>query len=75
MAIYIHVYIIAVEGKILMIVYINFFLVDEDEFLSNLDEWEASVNSRTGFTLAQKKRILISAKTLLGLRMTSTYVS
>ena len=45
----------------------------EEEFLGYLDEWEASVNSRTGFTLAQKKQMLISAETLLGLRMTCTY--
>ena len=43
----------------------------KDEFLPYLDKWEKDVQERTGFTPAEKKRMLISHETLLGLRMTS----
>ena len=48
----------------------------QDEFLPYLDQWGKSVEDRPGFTPAQKKRMLISHETLLGLRMTSkhTYI-
>ena len=41
-----------------------------------LDDWGASIASREGFTRAEKKRMLLSDETLLGLRMTgkSTYI-
>ena len=42
----------------------------EKEFLPYLDKWEHSVNQREGFSDAQKKRMLLSAETLLGLRRT-----
>jgi hypothetical protein len=42
----------------------------EKQFLPYLDSWEASVEGRTGFTNAQKKRMLLSAETLLGIRRT-----
>lgn len=43
----------------------------EDEFLPYLDRWEESVKTRSGFTPAQKKKMLLSAETRLGLRMTA----
>ena len=43
----------------------------ETEFLAYLDEWERSVNGRPGFDDADKKRMLLSQETLLGLRITS----
>ena len=35
-----------------------------------LDSWERDVESRSGFSKAEKERMLISAETRLGLRMT-----
>jgi hypothetical protein len=46
----------------------------EDEFLPYLDRWEESVKTRSGFTPAQKKKMLLSAETRPGLRMTSTNI-
>ena len=45
----------------------------KDEFLPYLDDWEKSVRKREGFTNAQKKRMLLSDQTILGLRMTGKY--
>ena len=42
----------------------------ETEFLAYLDEWERSVNGHPGFDDADKKRMLLSQETLLGLRIT-----
>ena len=42
----------------------------EEDFLPYMDEWEESVKKREGFTDAQKKRMLLSPQTILGLRMT-----
>lgn len=42
----------------------------EDEFLGFLDKWERSVEKRKGFTEAEKKKMMLSAETLLGLRFT-----
>ena len=47
----------------------------EEEFLPYLEEWEKSVNNRPGFTKSQKKRMLLSPETLLGLKITSTFDS
>ena len=43
----------------------------EEEFLTYLDEWERSVNERPGYNNADKKRMLLSQETLLGVRITS----
>jgi hypothetical protein len=40
-------------------------------FLPYLDNWEASVNAREGFSVFQKRRMTLSTETLLGLRMTA----
>ena len=45
----------------------------EETFLSYLDDWERSVNARQGFSKAEKKRMMLSSETLLGLRMTGMY--
>ena len=46
--------------------------VVKNEFLPYLDNWEKSVESRSGFTNGEKKRMMLSHETLLGLRMTGT---
>lgn len=53
-----------------------FFLLQwlEEQFLPYLDYWEASVNAREGFTPAQKKRMLLSCETLLGIRRTGAAI-
>ena len=48
----------------------NFMQWLEDEFLPYLKEWECSVMNRPGFTPAQRKKMLLSKETLLGLRIT-----
>jgi hypothetical protein len=40
----------------------------EHEFLKYLDLWEASVDARPGYTRAQKKQMLLSEETRLGIR-------
>ena len=42
----------------------------EETFLPYLEEWEASVARREGFSKAEKKRMQFSDETLLGLKMT-----
>ena len=42
----------------------------EEEFLPYLEEWQQSVTARNGFSSAQKKRMMLSAETLLGLQIT-----
>lgn len=44
----------------------------ETEFLGYLNEWDRSVNGRTGFTAAERKRMRLSDETLEGLRVTGT---
>ena len=44
----------------------------EEEFLGYLDEWEASVQQRPGFTRAEKKMMTLSGETLEGLKITGT---
>ena len=39
-------------------------------FLAYLDAWEKSVDERPGFSEEEKKRMLLSSETRLGLRMT-----
>lgn len=41
-----------------------------DDFLGYLGEWEDSVKKREGFSKLEKKLMLLSPETLLGLRMT-----
>ena len=41
----------------------------EEVFLPYLEAWERSVESREGFTAAQKQRMLLSSETRLGLKM------
>lgn len=43
----------------------------ESEFLAYLDSWEESVNGREGYEHSDRKRMLLSSETLLGLRITS----
>ena len=45
----------------------------EEEFLPYLDEWEKSVDLRSGFSKPQMKRMLLSEETLLGIRMTGNH--
>ena len=40
-------------------------------FLPYLEEWETSVNNRAQFSAAEKRRMLLSSETILGLRRTS----
>lgn len=42
----------------------------ESEFLPYLDAWEDSVNKRERFEPSERKRMLLSAETILGLRIT-----
>ena len=42
----------------------------ETEFLGYLNEWDSSVQRRTGFTAAERKRMRLSDETLEGLRVT-----
>jgi hypothetical protein len=42
----------------------------EKDFLGYLDEWEASVRVREGFTRAEKTSMTLSKETLEGLRLT-----
>ena len=42
----------------------------EGTFLPYLNHWEESVEEREGFNASQKKRMLLSTETMLGLRMT-----
>lgn len=38
-----------------------------------LSDWEKSVSEREGFTQTEKKKMILSAETVLGLRMTGTF--
>lgn len=42
----------------------------EEEFLTYLSEWETSVQEREGFSKLEKKAMLLSSETLLGIRIT-----
>jgi len=44
----------------------------EKDFLGYLDEWEKFVEGLQMFTKAEKKMMVLSKETLLGLRITST---
>ena len=46
----------------------------EKDFLGYLDEWEASVRAREGFTWAEKTSMTLSKETLEGLRLTSVHI-
>ena len=41
-----------------------------EDFLGYLDEWEASVAARPGFSKAERNKMLLSQETLSGLRLT-----
>ena len=45
----------------------------QNDFLAYLTAWEESVESRTGFTKKQKKKMLLSSETRLGIKMTGGY--
>ena len=45
----------------------------EKDFLGYLDEWEASVRVREGFTRADKTSMTLSKETLEGLRLTGIH--
>ena len=47
----------------------------EEEFLPYLDQREKNVETREGFTKTQKKQMLLSSETHLGLRMTGMHVT
>ena len=65
-----------VISDLLYVVMLNMNLIDrlfytqwlEQDFLKYLDTWEESVKSREKFTAAQKKQMLLSTETLLGIR-------
>ena len=40
-----------------------------------MDDWKESVKGRKGFSKVEKKKMLLSPETLLGLRMTGSYKS
>jgi len=42
----------------------------QDSFLEYLKDWEDSVHERKGFSNAAKKKMMLSAATLEGIRMT-----
>jgi hypothetical protein len=42
----------------------------KENFLAYLDEWEQSVNGRTGFTVAEKRKMMLSRETIEGIRIT-----
>ena len=46
----------------------------ETDFLGYLNEWDRSVNGRTGFTAAEQKRMRLSDETLEGLRVTGIVI-
>jgi hypothetical protein len=43
----------------------------EDCFLGYLEEWEESVKKRDGYSASERKRMLLSDATRLGLKLTS----
>ena len=51
-------------------VHVLFYLVAAERILPYLDSWEESVDSRPEFDPSQKKRMLLSTETLLGIRQT-----
>ena len=46
-----------------------------EEFLPYLDDWKKSVGERPGYMRAQKRRMLLSSETLLGLKITGAIYS
>ena len=46
----------------------------EKDFLGYLDDWEASVNAREGFSKAEKASMTLSKETVEGLRLTGVYM-
>ena len=42
----------------------------KDDFLGYLQEWESSVKTMEGFEPAEKKMMLLTAETLLGIQIT-----
>lgn len=46
----------------------------EEDFLGYLKEWEESVSARAGFTAKEKKNMLLSQETLLGIEVTGKAV-
>ena len=46
----------------------------EEDFLLYLDNWEASVNTCTDVPQEQKKKLLLSAETIEGLRITGMQI-
>lgn len=47
----------------------------ESEFLAYLDSWKESVSGRQGYEDSERKRMMLSSETLLGLRITSKCLS
>ena len=45
----------------------------KEDFLGYLNEWEESVEQRTGFTSSQKNMMLLSRETIEGLRTTGRF--
>lgn len=46
----------------------------ETEFLQYLEDWETAVANREGFSVAEKKSMLLSEETSRGLKLTGTYM-
>ena len=42
----------------------------EEDFLLYLNNWETSVRGRTGFSVAEQSKMMLSAETILGLKFT-----
>ena len=46
----------------------------ENDFLSYLDDWEAAIHSLTDLSKGEKNRMMLSAETLEGLRITGIVI-
>ena len=45
----------------------------ETDFLGYLEQWEQAVKQRDGFTVCEKKTMLLSVETAAGLKLTGLY--
>lgn len=45
----------------------------KEEFLEYLDAWERSVKARPNYKAVERKKMMLSTETLLGLRITGRY--
>lgn len=56
-------------------IYTTTFQWLQNDFMGYLDNWEKAVKEREGFSDQEKKKMLLSAETLEGLRMTGIALS